>query len=574
VVDGGLLVARGAQTARQRVRRRRLLRRGAPLVALAIIAFGVGAVLGSGPGGAERALASRYVRDWSRHDLAQMYSLLDRASQRRTPRAVFAQDLRTAAATATLVALRGGRTLGPYGNAVSVRTTVQTRIWGRLQETLLVPFSGSGSDARVHFLPEILFPGLRGQERLRRTVSIPARAALLADDGTPLAEGPDRTSPIPDVAGEIVGTVGPIPATLAGQYATQGYPPNAHVGLDGLERIFETRLAGTFGGRLFAGHRLLATAAAVRSGAVRTTISPALERAAMAALSGSYAGMAVLNPRTGAVLALAGIAFSDAQPPGSTMKIITTTAALQAGVATPSTVYPIQTAATIEGYTLHNANSEACGGTLLNAFAVSCNSVFAPLGVQVGARRLVATAERFGFNQPSSILGAAESTIPSAATIGDALAVGSSAIGQGVVQSTPLEMADVAATIAMGGRRPIPTLLAHQRPRFVAVTTRHVAHEVQQMMLAVVAFGTGTSAQIPGVAVAGKTGTAELKTTTGNNNSASANAPQNTDAWFVGYAPAGHPRIVVGTLFPDAGFGGSTAAPPARDVIAAALHRG
>jgi peptidoglycan glycosyltransferase len=200
--------------------------------------------------------------------------------------------------------------------------------------------------------------------------------------------------------------------------------------------------------------------------------------------------------------------------------------------------------------------------------------VFAPLGVHVGARRLVAAAERFGFNQPSSILGAAESTIPSAATIGDALAVGSSAIGQGVVQSTPLEMADVAATIAMGGRRPIPTLLAHQRPRFVSVTTRHVAHEVQQMMLAVVAFGTGTSAQIPGVAVAGKTGTAELKTTTGNANSASANAPQNTDAWFVGYAPAGHPRIVVGTLFPDAGYGGSTAAPPARDVIAAALHRG
>src|ERR1019366_6852040 len=111
--------------------------------------------------------------------------------------------------------------------------------------------------------------------------------------------------------------------------------------------IFQTRLAGTFGGRLLAGHRVLATAAAAPSGAVRTTISPALEGAAMAALSGSYAGMAVLNPRTGAVLALAGIAFSDAQPPGSTMKIITTTAALQAGVATPSTVYPVQTAATI-----------------------------------------------------------------------------------------------------------------------------------------------------------------------------------------------------------------------------------
>jgi cell division protein FtsI/penicillin-binding protein 2 len=283
--------------------------------------------------------------------------------------------------------------------------------------------------------------------------------------------------------------------------------------------------------------------------------------------------MAVLNPRTGAVLALAGIAFSDAQPPGSTMKIITATAALQAGVAKLSTQYPVQTAATIEGYSLQNANGEACGGTLLNAFAVSCNSVFAPLGVQIGARRLVAMAERFGFNQPSSIPGAAESTIPSAATIGDALAVGSSAIGQGQVQSTPLQMADVAAAIAMGGRRPVPTLLAHQHPRFVRVTSGRVAREVQQMMLAVVQSGTGTAAQIPGVAVAGKTGTAELKNTTGQNNTPGANAPQNTDAWFVGYAPAGHARIVVGTLFPNAGFGGSTAAPPARDVLAAGLHR-
>jgi cell division protein FtsI/penicillin-binding protein 2 len=370
-----------------------------------------------------------------------------------------------------------------------------------------------------------------------------------------------------------VGTLGPIPAALADQYAARGYPANAHVGLDGLERIFEARLAGTFGGRLLAGHRVLASAAPIRSGAVKTTISPALESAAIAALGGSYAGMAVLNPRTGAVLALAGIAFSDAQPPGSTMKIITATAALQAGVAKLSTQYPVQTAATIEGYSLQNANGESCGGTLLNAFAVSCNSVFAPLGVQVGARRLVAMAERFGFNQPSAIPGAAESTIPSAATIGDALAVGSSAIGQGLVQSTPLQMADVAATIAMGGRRPVPTLLAHQRPQFVHVTNRRVAREVQEMMLAVVNSGTGTAAQIPGVAVAGKTGTAELKNTTGQNSTPGANASQNTDAWFVGYAPAGHPRVVVGVLFPNAGFGGSTAAPPARAVIAAGLHR-
>jgi cell division protein FtsI/penicillin-binding protein 2 len=193
--------------------------------------------------------------------------------------------------------------------------------------------------------------------------------------------------------------------------------------------------------------------------------------------------------------------------------------------------------------------------------------------VALGATRLVDTAERYGFNQPSSILGAAESTIPSPATIGDALAVGSSAIGQGLVQTTPLEMTDVAATIAMGGRRPIPTLLAGQKPRFVRVTSARVAHEVQQMMEAVVQFGTGTAAQIPGVQVAGKTGTAELRDTATNSGNPNASSPQNTDAWFVGYAPAGHPRFVVGALFPNQGAGGAAAAPPVRDVLVTALQQ-
>src|SRR5205823_1606084 len=204
---------------------------------------------------------------------------------------------------------------------------------------------------------------------------------------------------------------------------------------------------------------------------------------------------------------------------------------------------------TIEGYTLQNAGGEACGGTLLNAFAVSCNSVFAPLGAKLGARRLVNVAERFGFNQPPSIPGAAESRIPSAKAIGDRLAVGSSAIGQGKVQASALFMTDVAATIAMGGRRPIPTLTVDEPPRFVHVTTPTVARLVQRMMIAVVEFGTGTAAQIPGVEVAGKTGTAELvNTSTLTNPSASTEA--NTDAWFVGYAPVGAPRIVAGALFP------------------------
>ena len=548
------------------------------MLVLAVAAFAGGVVLAMRPGHEERQMVTRYVSAWGHSDYAAMYALLDSTSRGAMSEGSFARALERAGDTATLTSVTARHVAGRQGDDIAVTMLAHTKLWGTLHETLEVPLTGSGSGARVHYADTLLFPGLRPGEKLHRAIVLPPRGTLEASDGTPLAQGADRSSPIPDVAGQIVGTVGAIPADLKHEYAARGYPANAHVGLDGLELIFQNSLAGTPGGKLLAGRRVLANATPIAAKPVKTTISPGMERAAVAALGGQYGGMVVMNPRTGAVLAAAGIAYSALQPPGSTMKIITATAALQAHLATLSTTFPYATEATIEGYALQNANGEDCGGTLINSFAVSCNSVFAPLGAKVGAKRLVDMAQRFGFNTPSSIPGAAESTIPSAKSIGDDLAVGSSAIGQGLVQTTPLEMTDVAATIAMGGRRPIPTLLAHQRPRFVRVTSPHVANEVQQMMVAVVQYGTGTSAQISGVQVAGKTGTAELKNTaqpdtgtgTGTTDS-SAPDPKNTDAWFVGYAPVGHPRVVAGALFPNQGAGGGTAAPPVREVLESAL---
>src|SRR3984885_3130211 len=506
------VLTEGASRRRGRGRRRvwrRRLRLLVPLAILAAAAVGVVLVLRAGPGRAERALVTSYVRDWAANDYRGMYTLLDPVSRQHMSEASFAGAYRHDATIATLETLVPGRVGSRRGDYIPVRMRTTTRLFGTLTETLEVPLTGSGSSATVRFESALLFPGLAGHERLGRRESPPPRATLFAADGTPLAEGPGRTSPIPDVAEQIVGVLGPIPAGQAAAYAAEGYPVGAQVGQDRLERIFQSQLAGEPGGVLLAGKHVLARVPPKPGHDVKTTINPTLETAAIAALGDNYGGMVAMDPRTGALEALAGIAYSAPQPPGSTMKIITSTAALQAGIVKLGTVFPYSTAATLDGYTLHNASGEDCGGTLLNSFAVSCNSVFAPLGARLGGKRLLAMAERFGFNHPTGIAGAIESSIPRA-SLGSDLEVGSSAIGQGQVLATPLEMADAAATIAMHGKRPLPTLEAGQAPRSVPVTSARVAGEVQQMMVAVVQFGTGTAAAIPGVTVAGKTGTAEL----------------------------------------------------------------
>jgi penicillin-binding protein A len=280
------------------------------------------------------------------------------------------------------------------------------------------------------------------------------------------------------------------------------------------------------------------------------------------------------------VLALAGIAYSAPQPPGSTFKIVTLAGVLAAHVAKKTQVFPYQTYATLSGVELQNANGESCGGNLITAFAVSCNSVFAPLGVKLGPKRLVATAERFGFNEDPGVAGAARATIPAADEIGDDLAVGSSAIGQGKVLATPLTMALAASAIGEHGRRPRATFLRGHKRATVQATTPHVARTVTRAMRAVVTEGTGVGANISGVRVAGKTGTAELRSTVSQDPEPTEPGqppPEadktDTDAWFAAFAPMTHPRITVCVLLVAQGAGGETAAPAAREVLEAALHR-
>jgi cell division protein FtsI/penicillin-binding protein 2 len=450
-----------------------------------------------------------------------------------------------------------------------------------LRGTLTIP-TGERKDAEpgIDWRADLVYPGLRRREKLRRETTMPERATIQARDGTPIAEGPERTSELGPIASEIAGNIGPAPPELSAQLEARGVPAGAAVGLTGLEREFDERLRGTPGGTLYAGDRVLARKAPERGRSVRTTIDPKVQRAAVDALAGRYGGIAVVHPDNGEVLAMAGIASSAPQPPGSTFKIVTLAGALEAKVVKRSDTFPVQTAATIEGVELQNANGESCGGSLRNSFAHSCNSVFAPLGAKLGAERLVEAAERFGFNEDPGVAGAARSTIPAAAEIGDDLAVGSSAIGQGKVLATPLQLALMAATIAADGMRPIPTLLKGADPRHVRATPESVARTIKSYMRTVVSDGTGGGAAVPGFNVAGKTGTAELRTTvreepppevTDPAQPPPEDDPTDTDAWFVAFAPYKEPRFAVAVLFVGHGTGGGTAAPAAGQLLRAVL---
>jgi penicillin-binding protein A len=486
-----------------------------------------------------RATAQRFASAWAHRDVAAMWATLDARSRQAYPRARFERLYRSADAAATATAVRVGQVAEPRDDEVAVPVVVATREFGTLRGTVAIRVHDEGDEARVAWAPHLRLPGLRAGEQVRRRVlTRPQRAEVLGADGRRLGDDPAT-------------------AAIAGR------PPTGDDKGSGLERLYDARLGGQAGAELRVGQRLIAKVRTRRGRSVRATIRPGLQRAAVAALGGKLGGVAVVRPRDGSVLALAGLAVSAPQPPGSTFKIVTLSGALQAGIAKPSSAYPVRTSATLSGVRLRNAGGEACGGSLVRSFEESCNSVFAPLGAKLGAKRLVSTAEAFGFNERPRVPDAKPSTIPQPRDLHDSLAVGASAIGQDRDLATPLQMAVVGATIGERGRRARPRIVRSDPVVRHRAVSAKVAAQVRDMMVGVVRSGTGTAAAISGVEVAGKTGTAELRPNSTN--------PKDADAWFVAFAPAQDPQVAVAVMLVGAGFGGTAAAPIARRVLQAAL---
>jgi peptidoglycan glycosyltransferase len=357
---------------------------------------------------------------------------------------------------------------------------------------------------------------------------------------------------------------------------------------------------------------------------VVTTIDPDVQRAAAEALGELPGGVAAIDPRTGAVLALVANpsydpnplsshdpeeirsawasllddpakplisrASDELYPPGSTFKIVVAAAALASGFG-PESRWPnprvLDLPDTIE--TLENFGGATCSGgaeiTLADALRQSCNVVFGEIGLALGPEVLAAQARRFGF-APS----AAEGEIPFDIPMQEGVfpdpsyfrtrrpAVALSAIGQDDVATNPLHMALVTGAIANGGVMMRPRLVSEVRwpdgrvletfgPEPISRPMSQAdAALLTRMMVEVVERGTGTAARIPGVRVAGKTGTAQHRE----------GLPPH--AWFVSFAPAEDPRVAVAVIVLEGGSlgsdatGGRLAAPIARAVMEAALR--
>ncbi|NRQ49058.1 peptidoglycan D,D-transpeptidase FtsI family protein [Aeromicrobium stalagmiti] len=362
-----------------------------------------------------------------------------------------------------------------------------------------------------------------------------------------------------------------------------------------------------------------------KGGSVEMTIDPLAQKTAADGLEalgkGTKGAVAAINPKTGAILAmvnqptydpnrLASHDFAEVQksyeeltadedqpminrstqqtlPPGSTFKLVTAAAALENGVVDDLDDQVKAGARLSFGggitYTLPNENGGNCGGdkiTFERALNVSCNTAFGGLALKIGQDDLAAQAAKFGFGtDPLTGLAMNPSRFTSGETPLEQPQLAQSGIGQFEVAATPLQMAMVAGGIANDGnvmkpyivdtvRAPNLRVLDKTQPeRLSEAVSSGTARKLQDMMVSTVTQGTATSAQIPGIEVGAKTGTAQ------------STADRPPYAWFVSYAKDGDDEVAVAVLVEssdtarDEIAGGRLAGPIAKSVMEAVLGK-
>lgn len=336
-----------------------------------------------------------------------------------------------------------------------------------------------------------------------------------------------------------------------------------------------------------------------RGHSVILNIDASLQQVAYQALGNHRGAVVAIVPKTGEILALVtkpafnpnrideewqsisnspespllNRAVQGLYPPGSTMKVLTAEAALFEGTTDAKRTYLSEGMLKIPpDYVLHEINDKAYGNlTVKQALTVSSNVVFGKITLELGRAKLAKAYERFGFQKPlDDSIGESMSHIPDFMQLGDG-DLAQSGIGQASLLVTPLRMAMLAATIANKGKMMEPYLInkivdaqgnvvkQYSPQEWLTASTPEIAAIVKQMMVSVVDNGTGRAAGLPGIAIAGKTGTAE-------------NPHGQPHAWFIGFAPADNPVIAVAVIIENGGGGGEAAAPVARQIFSELIH--
>ncbi|MDN5326791.1 MAG: penicillin-binding protein [Moorella sp. (in: firmicutes)] len=367
-------------------------------------------------------------------------------------------------------------------------------------------------------------------------------------------------------------------------------------GSSGLEASRDGELLGLLGWQRFLNEGLRLAGRQARGNDLTLTLDADLQRRATDLLAGRRGAVVAMDPRTGAILVLASSPTFDPNhleeewtrindpssgspllnravqglyPPGSVMKLVTATAALETNPAVLQRQFYCPGYLEVRGWKLTCPRAH---GHLdfQEAMMYSCNVTFATLALETGADKFKATASLYGFNKPLDFdLPVKESRVPEHL---NANALAESSIGQGAVLATPLQMALVTAAVANRGIMMQPYLVARvtspggqtlwqAQPRALQVVAgAGVVDAIKDAMVATVKGGTATAAAIPGIQVAAKTGSAQ-------------NPGGLAHAWLVAMAPAQDPAIVVAVVVENAGAGGVAAAPIAREIMAAALRR-
>jgi peptidoglycan glycosyltransferase len=343
---------------------------------------------------------------------------------------------------------------------------------------------------------------------------------------------------------------------------------------------------------------------------VYTSLDPTAQQAAVSELAGRVGSVVALNPQTGAVKVMySNPTYNDNAPsatgtnvsrfnnatqggyaPGSTFKVVTTAAALDSGKFTPNSIINGNSPLTVSGVPLENDGNQSWGPvTLTKALTYSINTVYAQVGQDVGRPTMETYMKRFGFYSvppldypPNEMIASGVRTHAGGALLyptNTDVDLGRMSIGQERLLVTPLQMAMVAAAIANHGKLMVPQMIskvvnqdgavvdAIKPTVYGQVMSAPNANAETQMMTDVVEEGTGTSANLDGVKVAGKTGTATVGESDG--------VPLD-NAWFIGFAPVNNPKVAVAVLLPSIpnGYGGTYAAPIAAQIIKTLLAEG